>query len=152
MPRPPKLYLAGSWECREEFRDYRQVIEALGFEVTSEWLDEEDAPHSVYTPALAVSHRASAIRDIENIESADFVVCFTEDPLVPRVGGGRHWECGYAYAVGLPVVYVGEKEHIFHHLPSATFLPTLNDLYLWLLAYPDTYEFEERLAAAGTWE
>jgi hypothetical protein len=30
--------------------------------------------------------------------------------------GGRHFETGYAYRAGIPVILVGPVEHAFHHL------------------------------------
>jgi len=146
------IYLAGSWARKYELRDYRNVLEALGYTVTSQWLDEGDSPHSVFTPDTPSSHDFSARRDLQDIEASDLVVCFTSsDPTALTIGGGRHFESGFAYALGIPIVYVGAREHVFHYLHSALVLKTVNDLYLWLLVYPDTFELEERLANAGTW-
>jgi nucleoside 2-deoxyribosyltransferase len=149
---PMKIYLAGSWSRKHELQGYRKVLERLGFTVTSRWLDEEDGPHSVYTPDNHYYHQLNAQRDISDISRSDLVICFTStDPTVPVIGGGRHYEMGYADALWKKLIYVGAREHVFHYLFDATVLDTAHDLYLWLLDYPNTHELDDRLASAGTW-
>lgn len=102
-----KIYIAARFESQAEMRVWREKIQALGHEVTSRWLDVKEP----YPPA-----ETCAVVDLVDVRRADLVVCFS-----PRSGfysgrGGRHVEFGYALAMGLPVLLVGEPENVFHWL------------------------------------
>lgn len=89
-----------------------------GYEVTSRWLTSEDA----LAPAeLDGSGRAAdlALMDLEDVRRAGICIAFTEPPHETKPGrGGRHTELGIALALGLRVVLVGPREHVFHCLPE----------------------------------
>jgi nucleoside 2-deoxyribosyltransferase len=56
----------------------------------------------------------AAERNITDLDSADVIVVMTTGT---PARGGRHFETGYAYASGKPVLIAGPLEHAFHHLP-----------------------------------
>jgi nucleoside 2-deoxyribosyltransferase len=105
-----KFYLAARFSRRAELRNYRNALQALGHTVTSSWLDipEED-------PGMAVK---CAKQDIKDIVSADTLIAFTEPERSPWTRGGRHFEAGFAFAMGKKLMLVGPVENIFYSLPE----------------------------------
>lgn len=103
-----KIYLAGAWSRREELRGYADDVGLLGLEeCVSRWLwveEQEDQP-----PEADLDRYAEM--DIEDVRSCDLLVLFSGGGR-----GGRHVETGVALALGKPVLVVGERENIFHHL------------------------------------
>jgi nucleoside 2-deoxyribosyltransferase len=103
------VYIAGRFNKREEFREHAAELRAAGIEVTAQWLEAPDDEE----------WRLAAIRDIKDIDRSEIVVNFIEPKGSANVGGGRHWECGYAYAKGKLVILVGpDEEIVFHTLPG----------------------------------
>lgn len=94
-------------------------LRAMGHEVTARWVDgaEETLGESA----------AGALMDVEDIEAADMLLFFAEPRGSLNVGGGRHWEFGYAFARGKSCVVVGDRETIFCHLPSVRVIATLGE-------------------------
>ena len=62
--------------------------------------------------------REVAVRDTDELASADVVVAFTERADSPYGRGGRHVEMGMALALGKHVICVGFQENIFYTLPG----------------------------------
>lgn len=89
-----------------------------GYVITSRWLTSTAA---LASDDLDNSGRAAelATMDLEDVRRATICVAFTEPPEETRPGrGGRHTELGVALALGLRVIVVGPREHVFHCLPS----------------------------------
>jgi len=69
----------------------------------------------------------SAKCDLEEIQSADAVIVWTEDcELVP---GGMHFEAGYALGLGKRVIQIGPRVNIFYHLPTIEHYDTIQDFF-----------------------
>lgn len=123
-----KIYLAAKYDRNDEMRGVRDVLEAIGYEVTSHWIDQHDGE---LTQSAAVSDRINtapdecwrfAEADLIDLAAADLVLSFTS-----REGGGtggRHVEFGYAMALGRRVAIVGPRENVFHTLRSVLHFPT----------------------------
>jgi hypothetical protein len=93
-------------------------LEGHGYKVTSRWLTSQAA---LGPSELASAGRAAALAlmDLEDVRRARICIAFTEPPEEAKPGrGGRHTELGIALALGLRVVVVGPREHVFHCLPS----------------------------------
>jgi len=71
--------------------------------------------------------RCAAV-DLEDIETADALLFFAEDPLVGIPRGGRHVEFGYGLARGKYIDVVGPRENVFHYVSP-------------LVRHWDTFEF-----------
>lgn len=115
-----KIYLAARFSQHPEMQGVRDVLEALGHEVTSRWIDLHNGlqPHSAMPDQLNGDPQGCAIfglRDIADMNAADTIISFT---LVGGGKGGRHVEFGYALAAGHRMILVGPREHIFHTHPS----------------------------------
>jgi len=110
-----RVYLAGRFSRRDEFKTLADAIIAAGHEVTSRWLYSDDHHLKLdrgQLPAVA------AVRDLEDVRAATVCIAFTEEPESPQGRGGRHVELGAALALGIRVIVVGDPEHIFHLLPD----------------------------------
>lgn len=56
--------------------------------------------------------------DLDDVRSASVCIAFTESPGQAQGRGGRHTELGIALAMGLRVILIGPREHVFHCLPD----------------------------------
>jgi len=112
------VYIASRFARRDEMKGVAADLEGHGFEVTSRWLD---SPSALLPGELDTTGRAAALAmmDLEDVHRAGICIAFTEPPEETKPGrGGRHTEFGIAIALGLRVVLVGPREHVFHCLPS----------------------------------
>jgi hypothetical protein len=112
------VYLASRFARRDEMKAIAAELEHHGYEVTSRWLTSTAA---LATTELEGSGRAAelATMDLEDVRRASVCIVFTEPPEQSRPGrGGRHTELGIALALGLRVMLVGPREHVFHCLPD----------------------------------
>lgn len=120
--RKMKFYLAGAYSRRLEILGYANRMRALGFTVTSRWLDGSHE-HTGGDPYDATRDERSAWAavDLQDVDDADAVIMFETDAATPRMRGGAHVEFGYAMAKGKQMIvvgYDGGRHHIFHALPS----------------------------------
>jgi hypothetical protein len=121
-----KIYLAARYSRNAEMRGVRDVLQALGYEVTSRWIDQHGGNllESIVAEKLnadpAGASRYAEI-DIDDLRAADVVISFTS---VDGGGkGGRHVEYGLALGLGKRLVLVGPREHVFHTLPAVEWYP-----------------------------
>ncbi len=120
-----RVYLAGRFSRRDEFKAIAEQISAAGHEVTSRWLYSED--HHLELDRRQLPAVAAAARDLDDVRAATVCIAFTEEPDGPQGRGGRHVELGAAIALGLRVIVVGDPEHIFHLLPSVAQVGSVDD-------------------------
>jgi nucleoside 2-deoxyribosyltransferase len=106
------IYLAARYSRMDELNLCKQQLEGDGHHVTSRWL-EGDHNWTGATMPLSVAERF-AREDLEDIEDADAVVCFTEPERTGPTRGGRHVEFGYSLALGKLIYVVGEVENVFY--------------------------------------
>jgi nucleoside 2-deoxyribosyltransferase len=99
------VYIAAPYPAREAAIDLMATLDAAGFEVTSSWLVEDDMLTDEF-----------ARKDLDDIDRADALVAMNPPEWAERGTGGRHVEFGYALAQGKPIVLVGARSNIFHHL------------------------------------
>lgn len=139
-----KIYLASRYSRREELCQYRKVLQALGHEVTSRWLDGahqisdsgtpigDDGEALVEgdgdSPECAAMRARFAREDVEDVRKSDCVISFTEPPRSNSNRGGRHVEFGLAYALGKRLIVVGYRENVFHWISSVMFFKTFEEL------------------------
>lgn len=109
------VYLAARYSRREELCRYKADLEALGYEVTSRWLNGN---HQVDNAGLSAEgsreeRERFAREDYDDVQRADLVIAFTEEPRSSNSRGGRHVELGIAIGLGTPVIIVGPRENVF---------------------------------------
>ena len=113
----PSIYIAATYERRLEMQEYRDELLALGYSVTSRWLEgtHDKEPWEI-----------CALHDYHDVQDAYYVVTFTA-PAGTYSRGGRHVEVGLAIAWDKQVLLVGQRENVFHSLPHVTQCDTWND-------------------------
>ena len=103
-----KIYLAGAWGTNEYMGKVRNSLRRIGHEVTSRWIDvQEVKPGSSGAPHAGIT-------DIEDIERADALACFTVNPSTT---GGFFHEFGYAMGLRKKLFVIGEPLNIFMSHP-----------------------------------
>lgn len=114
--QPLKVYIAAPFPIRDRAVSVMHVLELKGIEVTSRWLKAPDT--------MTDEH---ARKDLDDVAAADVLLALNPDGWEERGTGGRHVELGYALALGKPVLLVGERSNIFHHLACVTQIDEIAD-------------------------
>jgi hypothetical protein len=110
-----RIYLAAPFDWIDKMKAYAQQLRALGFEVTSRWLDEqdkggatdltdEDGGTQLDKKDMAV---AFAVRDIRNILSSDTIIEF--NPGKALIRNTRLAELGGALFLGKQCIVIGPE-------------------------------------------
>ena len=117
-----KIYLAAQFARREELAGYANRLRMAGYEPTSRWLDQSTPSDGKMSNHLREDNIRFAMQDLCDLDRADALLFFSEDPLVGIPRGARHVEFGYHLRAGLPIAVVGPRENVFHWmLPDAAF-------------------------------
>jgi nucleoside 2-deoxyribosyltransferase len=122
------VYLAARYSRKLEIKEKSLELESLGINMTSRWLDEEASPGSNLKEVGDDFCREVAKQDIEDIDRADLVVLFSENPEEAFVRGGRHFEAGYAHGTKKPLIVLGPRENVFHYLNSVVLVDSWESL------------------------
>lgn len=113
-----KVYLAARFSSKAEVALRAEELKALDIECTSTWLTEE-APANTTLDKHSDSYLThTAMVDIRDMRRSDAIVLFTIDPKEMTPRGGRHFESGFAYGSGKPLIICGPRENVFHYLPD----------------------------------
>jgi nucleoside 2-deoxyribosyltransferase len=118
-----KMYLAARWARRTEMTGQAAVVERYGHVVTSSW---------IWKQGDAEANEECALVDVADIDRSDCLVIFTDPLGSAQTGGGRHFEMGYAYATGKLIIVIGDREHVFCHLPAVRQFDILVEFLEWL--------------------
>jgi nucleoside 2-deoxyribosyltransferase len=108
------IYLACRFSRRHEMQGCRADLLRAGFTVTSRWIDLKEK--------VEADARQCADIDVADIKLADIIISFPDPARAYASRGGHFFEEGYAFASGKPVIIVGNRSHVFHHL--CEFFPT----------------------------
>lgn len=121
------FYLAGRYSRRDEFKALVPLFIERGHHVTSRWLHEDKPLNSQMSDLTPQFCEDTAAIDLRDIDGADFLIFFAEDPLIGTPRGGRHVEFGYALAMHKFLIVIGGAENIFHYLPGVQHFETIED-------------------------
>lgn len=123
------LYLASAYERKPEICGYRDKLVALGYVVTSRWIDQDEGLDTGLgkdelnaEPSRGLPY---ALADIEDIGAADTIISFTGG----GGRGGRHVEFGIAWMMIKQLIIIGPREHVFHCLPGVQQWPDFLTFY-----------------------
>jgi hypothetical protein len=117
-----KIYLAARYSRRDEMKGVASRLRGMGHIVTSRWLDTDWEITERGSSAAPAAYREQYSRfDMDDVQSADCMISFTEEPRKGDSRGGRHVEFGMAVAWNKDLVVVGHRENLFHHLPGVDF-------------------------------
>jgi len=119
------IYMSASYPRKAELRGYRIILQQLGHDVTSEWLNEIDYGDDGVSMTPGPDYCTLAERDVFDIDRADSFMAFTEPPNGPP-RGGRHVEYGIAVAKCKKLFVIGYRENAFHHLPHVLFFDSFD--------------------------
>ena len=150
-----RIYLAAPFEWIDRMKAYAEQLRALGFEVTSRWLDDQDKGGETDLTAddgstqlegdktsLAISY---AIRDIRNILVSDTIIEF--NPGKALVRNTRIAELGGALFLGKQCIVIGPEnpkhktriDSIFVLLSEGTIPPDLQQAGIKPVKHYDTW-------------
>jgi nucleoside 2-deoxyribosyltransferase len=128
-----RIYLAARYSKHPEMQGVRDLLQVLGHEVTSRWIDQHGGDQLESATHAQLNSQPEACQvygqhDMADIDAADVVISFT----YPDGGGkgGRHIEFGYALGTGKRMILVGPRENIFHTLPQVEHFPDWRALAL----------------------
>lgn len=122
-----KIYLAGSYQRREELFERAKDLVQAGHTVTSRWLKGN----------ADMDKQEQVDMDLVDLMASDTVMSFantavdyTADGIAANTGG-RHVEFGYALALNhcgdeRTLMLIGWPENIFHHDEDVEQFPTFN--------------------------
>lgn len=121
------IYLAADYARKDEMRGCRDVLVALGYNVTSRWIDNPDEVEGHGTGGVAINDAnrlelaVYAAIDYQDIIRCDAFIQFTTGELTR---GGRQVEFGLAKAEGKTLYIIGPREHVFHCAADVHHYPT----------------------------
>ena len=110
------VYLGARFSRRFELQGYRGDLQRLGFTVTSRWVDLRQEVEADAAQCAKI--------DLEDLDIADTVIAFGDEPRSNRSRGGHWVEFGYALAQGRRMILVGHRENVFTFLPLVEFYAT----------------------------
>lgn len=130
-----KVYLAASFSRQAEMRLIAARLVEVGVEITSRWLFESQGMK--HGNARRKFMMRCALTDLEDVRVADILVRFTDDLTsitVPShlATGARHFETGFAYALGKPIIIVGGQQNVFDFLSNVTHVKNEDELIQFL--------------------
>lgn len=117
--RYPRIYLAGPWVRRAEVRIARNVFVQSGITVGSRWIDFDAGSVNEYDPSVQARE---ALNDWEDLHEAEALVLLNLEK-----SEGKAVETGIALTRGIPVIVIGQRTNVFHHLPQVHIVETIGD-------------------------
>jgi nucleoside 2-deoxyribosyltransferase len=115
--RPIRVYIAAPYPTRAIAIRVMQRLEDAGIDVTSRWLRVDDEPTDAY-----------ARQDLADVAAADLLLALNVAGWEDKGTGGRHVELGYALALQKPILLVGARSNIFHHLAAVTVVSPMDEI------------------------
>ena len=129
-----RVYLAARYGRLEELQGYRDELVSAGHEVVARWVNgnhrwsSEQQWEEAQLGNPTTDSVSFAWDDVDDINTADTVISFTELPNSGYSRGGRHVEFGYALGMNHAalltlgvlkrMVIIGPRENVFHNLPG----------------------------------
>lgn len=114
-----RIYLAARYSRVVEMRRVRDTLQAMGHTVTSRWIDDPGVYDAGRLESDLEGCGAFAAAALADVAASDTLILFTGG----GGKGGRHFEFGYAFRLGLRLVVAGPREHVFHALPQVEWHP-----------------------------
>ena|ERR1035437_6296191 len=114
-----RAYIAAPWVQKEAAIEAANKFTAAGFEVVSKWFEPREG--DMHDPD---TFKIQADNDLEELSAADVLVV-----LNLGKSEGKAVEQGYALAIGIPIVVVGERSivNIFQYLDDFRCVSTIEE-------------------------
>lgn len=110
------VYIAAPFSARDRARELKDLLEAAGHVTTSSWITSHLSDYDQLTPEQL---KVEAQHDARGVQRADAVVLINNEG--PSTSGGMHVEIGLALGWAKPIILVGPKTCLFHHLTNFLF-------------------------------
>ena len=108
------LYLAARFSRKEEMAGVADRLRNVDLNNIATWVTGAHDYTGVPDEHIPVSAQADfAAEDLQEIHRADIVMVFTDPPGHGGSRGGKHFEAGFALALGKPIVVIGPLENVF---------------------------------------
>lgn len=116
-----KIYLAHNFVAREVLGATVRLLEAIGHEVTSRWITDDEH-------VKANSSQQNALDDLEDIRKADALLLFINQ-YGSSPGRGKYIELGYALGIGKKCYIIGYNMGcVFYSLPEIIHIKNFTEL------------------------
>jgi len=123
-----KIYLAARYSKAELLAAIEEKLAGMGYTITSRWMHgRPDRSDAELLAAIAGGEVAARIfvhdrrrAALTELAAADLFLEFTDEG---SSSGGRHFEAGYAAALGLERWIVGPVENVFQTDPEVVHVP-----------------------------
>src|SRR5215204_7364290 len=111
-----KVYLGGPFDERWKLKEMRDYLSTPinQFRVTSRWLDNEFPSND--SPTDEQKYELCAWNQFDILQS-DITVILDPEEYQAKGTPGRHIEIGYAIAMRLPVILIGQRRSVMHFDP-----------------------------------
>jgi hypothetical protein len=114
-----RIYIAGRFSRRREFRNYAALLRQRGATIDARWLERDQTGFSAAQlrsgdKSAETYFDGVAAEDLRDLMRSNMLLSFTENDDAGYTSGGRHVEFGVAYVNGLTLVIVGPRENAFH--------------------------------------
>lgn len=122
-----KVYVAASFEQREETKEAHRLLMEAGHEITADWTTHREIAgleSEEERKALKIQY---AIEDVEGVKQASTYILL----LGERKSTGAHIEFGIALGAELKNILVVGKDdgkQLFYTHPSVKLLPSMNEV------------------------
>jgi len=115
LRRSNRVYIAAPFPLKHMAITLRFGLKSVGIVCSSRWLD---LPTDEWS-------ESAALADLSDVESSSMLIAINPKDWAIKGTGGRHVEFGYAVARDRPIVLIGERTNVFHHLPNIQVVPDL---------------------------
>lgn len=136
-----KIYLASGFSNSVKMRHYKQILEAMGFTITSRWIDYDQRPAK--NGDWEELYRRISVKDLYDVEECDIIIV---DALKPSTRGGYNTELGYGYAINKHIIVIHEDNdlsNVFFYLPGIVLVNNWNE------AFVELTKMQDQLAKIG---
>jgi hypothetical protein len=120
LPLPnSKVYFAGRYSRKKEIAEVAELAKKIGVNVVSTWHDKPDVEiDEAAIEANEMFFLKEALADLDELDTANTLVFFSESPTVGIPRAGRHVEFGYflkmkRYKLESRIYVIGPIENIF---------------------------------------
>lgn len=112
-----KLYIASKFSSRHRLRPIKFKLQQLGFEVLSDWIDNNPLDDTLSGDYDSIGNNPAASHDIAERDRRQVLECsvFIIDTQDISSSGGRECELGMALMAHKPYIFrVGPIRNVFH--------------------------------------
>lgn len=121
---PEKIYVAASFEQKDEVRDLFKQLKAAGHTITADWTLHKEIASLISEEERKSLKRQYAIEDTNGVKQATVYALIIGD----RKSTGAHIELGIALGANIPhICLIGNPDasQLFYSHPAITILPDI---------------------------